>query len=111
MSELTPNRVVSHLVNLAKELDDLTATLGHTEMVAVNAREDFTVAHAKAYLVAEGPVEARKAQAIIATHNERLAAELAEAQVRGIRRQIESVRVRIDVGRSASSIMKAEMAL
>lgn len=111
MTELTPNGVVSHLVTLAKELDDLTATLSYLESDAVNAREDFTLAHAKAYLSAEGAVEARKAQAVIDTHETRLAAELAEAKVRGVRRQIESIRVRIDVGRSASSIMKAEMAL
>lgn len=109
--DLTPNTVVQGLLGLARELAELSKDLDKIEADAVNAREDFTLAHAKAYLSAEGPVETRKAIAITETHAERLAAELAEALVKGRKRQLDSLRVRIDVGRSAAAALRAEMDL
>lgn len=111
MSELTPNGVVNGLLELARELAALSKDLDQLEANAVNAREDFTLAHARAYLSAEGPVETRKAIAITETHGERLAAELAEALVKGRKRQLDSLKVRIDVGRSAAAALRAEMDL
>jgi hypothetical protein len=108
---LTPNSVVQGLLGLARELAELSKDLDTIEADAVNKREDLTLASAKAFLSAEGPVETRKAVAITETHEERLAAELAEALVRGRRRQIESLRIRIDVGRSAAAALRAEMDL
>lgn len=111
MNELTPNGVVSGLLELSRELAELSKGLDKIEADAVNAREDFTLAHAEAYLRAEGPVETRKAIAITETHDERLAADLAEAIVRGRKRQLDSLKVRIDVGRSAAAALRAEMSL
>ncbi len=111
MTELTPNAVVSGLLELGRELAALSKDLDAIELEAVNRREDLTLAAAKAFLSADGPVDVRKNIALVATHDERLAAETAEAIVRGRRRQIESVRTRIDVGRSAAAALRAEMAL
>lgn len=109
--QLTANSVASQLARLALQLDDLVKEIGQAEIAAVNAREDFTLAHSKAFLRAEGPMDVRKHLAIEATHKERLAAETAEAVVRGLRRQIDTVRVRIDVGRSVGAAVRAEVSL
>jgi len=109
--DLTPTTVVNGLLELARELAALSKDLDAIEIEAVNRREDLTLASAKAFLAAEGPVDVRKSEAIVATHTERLAAETAEAIVRGRKRQLDSVKVRIDVGRSAAAALRAELDL
>lgn len=111
MTELTPNGVVSGLLKLSQELAELAKDLDNLEADAVNAREDHTLAYARAFLSSEGAMELRKHQATVDTHHERLAAETAEALVRGRKRQIDTLRVRIDVGRSAAAALRAEMSL
>lgn len=108
---LTPAKVADQLSALSRQLDELVRTIGAKEREAVNRREDFTLAHSRAFLAAEGPMDVRKHVAIEATHVERLAAELAEAEVRGLRRQIESVKLRVDVGRSLGAALRAEVSL
>ena len=108
---LTPSEVAAHLAHLARELDSLVDAIGDAEKVAVHAREDFTMAFARAYLTGEGSIEARKHKATTDTHDARLAAELAEQTVKGIRRQIDSVKIRIDVGRSLGAALRAEASL
>lgn len=108
---ITPNGVVANLMELARELARLSADLDQLEIDAVNAREDLTLAVAKAFLSAEGTVDVRKSEAIVATHHERLTAETAEALVRGRKRQLDTIKVRIDVGRSAAAALRAEIAL
>ena len=111
MSELTPNSVVQGLLALGRELAELSKALDRIEMDATNAREDYTLAHARAFLSATGPVDVRRYTAIEATHTERLAAETAEALIRGRKRQLDSLKVRIDVGRSAAAALRAEITL
>jgi len=111
MADITPNSVVSGLLELSRELAELSKDLDQLEADAVNSREDFTLAEAQAFLRAEGAMDIRKRQAIIDTHSERLVAETAEALVRGRKRQIDSIKVRIDVGRSAAAALRAEMSL
>lgn len=109
--QLTANSVASQLSKLSRQLDELVQEIGQAEAAAVNAREDFTLAHSQAFLRAEGPMDVRKHLAIEATHGQRLAAETAEAVVRGLRRQIDSVKVRIDVGRSVGAVVRSEISL
>lgn len=109
--QLTANDVALQLSKLSRELDRLVTEIGQAEIAAVNAREDFTLAHSKAFLQAEGPMDVRKHLAIEATHVQRLEAETAEAAVRGLRRQIDSVKVRIDVGRSVGAVVRSEISL
>lgn len=111
MTELTPNSVVSGLLELSRELAELSKGLDDLEVDAVNCREDYTLALSKAFLSAEGPMDIRKHQSISDTHAERLAAETMEALVRGRKRQIDSLKVRIDVGRSAAAALRAEIDL
>lgn len=109
--QLTAQQVSAQLAKLSLELDALVTQIGEAEAAAVNRREDFTLAHAKAFLVADGPMDVRKYTAIEKTHRERVEAELAEAEVRGLRRQIDSVRIRIDIGRSLGAAIRAETSL
>lgn len=111
MENLTPNAVVTNLLELARELAALSKGLDDLELEAVNRREDYTLALSKGYLAAEGPVETRKHLALSWTSDERLAAETAEALVRGRKRQLQTLQVRIDVGRSAAAALRAEISL
>ncbi len=108
---LTATDVASHLASLSRQLDQLVRDIGAAEVTAVNAREDATLALSKAFLRAEGPMDIRKHTAIVEAHDTRLAAELAEATVRGLRRSIDSVRMRVDVGRSLGAAIRAETSL
>ena len=109
--DLTPNEVVSGLLNLSRELSDLATGLDKLERDAVEAREDFTLAYSTAYLKADGTVEERKHRAVMQTSDERIKADLAEALVRGRKRQLDTIKVRIDVGRSAAAALRAEIDL
>lgn len=108
---LTPNSVAKQLAELGRELDRAVASLEAAEIEAVNLREDYTLAQSQAFLRAEGAMDFRKHKAIEATHSERLAAETAEAVVRGLRRQIDSIKTRIDIGRSVGVALRAEIDL
>lgn len=108
---LTPNAVAKQLARLAHQLDDLVAAIDDAEKRAVNSREDYTMAYAKAFLTSEGSMEIRKHLATEQTHDTRIAAELAEQLVKGVRRSIDTVRIRIDVGRSLGAALRAEAGL
>lgn len=111
MSELTPNQVAAQLSELARELDAAVDRLDGAEKDAVNKREDYSQDYAKSYLAAEGSIEARKHIATTMTGESRVAAELAEQHVKALRRQIDSVKIRIEVGRSLGAALRSEAAL
>lgn len=112
MSDITPNTVVSGLLALARELDTATKKLRTVEHEAVNTRETYVVAYAKALLKSDGSnSEIRKAAATEATHVERIAAELADAEVRLLKEEMWTIKTRIDVGRSAAAALRAEIDL
>jgi hypothetical protein len=111
VTELTANQVALHLAQLARDLDALVSTMDTAEVDAVNLREDFTMAYAKSFLTADGSMDIRRHKATEDTHEPRLKAELAEQHVKAIRRQIDSVKIRIDVGRSMGAAIRSETAL
>lgn len=107
----TPNAVVLHLSTLARQLEEVTNALNEADDAAVQAREVAKLAEAKAFLSAEGSVDARKAMAVNATHEQRLAAEVADALVRGLQRTSRTLQTRIDVGRTMSATVRKEIDL
>lgn len=113
MSELpvTLSDIASRLAALSREVQALTHALADIDRDAVDKREAYTMAYAKAFLSAEGSMDIRKYKAIEQTHAERLMAEAAECSVRNKRAQIKAVDTSIDVGRSVGSLVKAETAL
>lgn len=107
----TPNDVVAQLAQLARDLDANVTALEEAELTAVRARHDADLAHARAFLSAAGSVEQRKHAAFIECERLLNEAEVAEAVVRHLKRRSEAIRVRIDVGRTVGSTLRAEMAL
>jgi hypothetical protein len=109
--QITANEVAQNLAQLARDLDACVRTLDSADRDSVNKRESYTLALSRAFLSAEGSVEQRKHEAITRTHAERLAAETADAIVRGLRRQVDTIRLRVDVGRSLGAAIRAEVSL
>jgi hypothetical protein len=105
----TPVEVIRHLGGLTRELDGLTKALRSAEFDMVEKRHAADVAEAHAYLTNDGPVEERKRKAVLATQNAEHAAEVAEALVRVLKRDIRTLEVRIDVGRTFGATVRAEM--
>lgn len=111
MTDVTPNSAVIELAKLSRQLDEAGFKLHDAERKAVNQRHAFTIAQAKAFLTAEGSVQARQAQATIDTANERISAELAEAELRILKSDIRILENRMDVGRSVVGVLRAEAAV
>lgn len=104
-------QVAQHLGDLAKELDGLVKEIGEADHIATVLREEYIRAYAKAWRNSSGSIEARKQTALFLTEEERMAAETADCSVRDLRRKIEALKVRIDVGRSYGAAVRAEVEL
>jgi hypothetical protein len=111
VSEITATAIAAQLGELGRQMDILVLRLDTADRVSVSSREDYTLAYAKAFLGAEGSAETRKQLALLATHESRLASEVHEQIVRGLRRQLESIRSRIEVGRTMSATARSEAGL
>lgn len=111
MPELSPTQVTLQLLELARQLQQLSDELDGVERAAVEAKEVYTVAYAKTFLDQSGPVEERKQRTVWLTRQERLDAELADVSVRAHRRKIATLGTRIDIGRSAAALVRAEAEL
>lgn len=103
--------VAQHLGDLAKELDSLVKEIGETDHIATVLREEYIRDYASAWRSAQGSVEARKQIALDLTRESRMAAETADCSVRDLRRKIDALKVRIDVGRSYGAAVRAEVEL
>lgn len=103
--------VAQHLGDLAKELDKLVKLIGEEDQIATVQREEYIRAYASAWRNSVGSVEARKQISLALTADERLAAEMADCTVRDLRRKIDALKVRIDVGRSYGAAVRAEVEL
>jgi hypothetical protein len=108
VTDVTPTNAVLELAKLSRQLDDAGFRIKDAERKAVNTKHTYTVERAKAFLKAEGSVQAREAQAAIETSDQRLSAELAEAELRILRSDIRILENRIDVGRSVVGVLRAE---
>lgn len=105
------NEVALNLAKLSRRLDEVKDELNRADMDHVYKRESAKLAEAHAYLEAEGSIEARKKQTDVATHEVRLAAEVAEATVRGLARTMKTLQSRIDVGRTLGAGIRAEASM
>jgi len=112
LQHLTPNAIALRLSRLSRELDRKTDELAHLERDAVVKRHAYEIAFARAFLSQEvGSVDARKQAAILATSEEKLAAETAEAVLRAARTRIGTLKTQIETGRSLNALMRAEISL
>jgi hypothetical protein len=117
MSEERVQSAPTNAAGIAKQLGVLAVELGKTvaqmqaaDLAATKARSRYDFAFSSAFLAAEGPVDVRKHEALVATHDLREEAEVAEALLRHLNRRINEIRVRIDVGRSYGAAVRAEVA-
>lgn len=112
--QLTANDVAKLLLTLSRQLQELNDTLGEFEKDFVEKAEACNQAHTAAFLRERengSPQYHCKAVADNATHDQRLAMNLAEALVKGQKRKIEILRERIGVGRTVASSLRAELEL
>ena len=110
--EITANSAVMEMARLSRQLDELGFRLKAAEREAVTAEHTYRVEKAKALLrCQDGTVPEREAQALLATEGERLAAKLAEADLRILRNEIRVAETRIDVGRSVVGVLGMEASL
>lgn len=110
-NELDPTKIVLNLMRLSARIQELADELDRVEEEAVNAREDYTRDYAKAFLDSEGPMDVRKQKSLWSTSAIRVAAELAETRVRGLKRQIDTLKTRVEIGRSTAALVRAESEL
>lgn len=109
--EMSPTQVALALAALSRDLERLAQEQSPLETDAVEKREAYTLEYAKIFLAEEGNNEERKQATLQRTHETRLAAELAETLVRMHIAQINTLRKRIDIARSAAALVRAEWEL
>jgi len=95
--------ILAHLQSVSRDLDKAIDDLKTLELAAENAEAAYRVAKAKAFLSAEGPVQAREHQAVLATQTELIQRGEAAALVRVQVQRVKSLHARIDVGRTVAS--------
>ena len=110
-SGMTPSQIALALAKLSRALEHLQNEQDPLERDAVEKREEYTLEYGKAFLRGEGNNEERKQEALIKTHELRLAAELAETMVKMHIAQVATLRKRIDIARSAAALVRAEWEL
>lgn len=108
MSETTPLSAIRRLTAISNDMRVAGEELKVADRAAVDAREAYTLAYNKAFVRAEGSMELRKALATVATHVERYAAEVADANVRDWRNRIRIMERQVDVGRSVVGVLRVE---
>lgn len=106
--ELSPTQVALELAHLSRQLQKLSDDQRPLEDDAVQAREAYTLAYAKRFMEEEGNNEERKQATIKMTHDLRIAAELAEVLVKMHIQQVNTLKKRIDIARSAAALVRAE---
>lgn len=107
----TATEVALNLARLARELDETVKALEAADQDAVAKRGAADLAYSRAFINAEGPIDYRKHYAGVETHRQRMDADVADAVVRHLRRRIDAIKTRIDVGRSYGAAVRAEIAL
>lgn len=105
-----PNQleIVKRLSELSRMLDAATDEVAVLDEAAVRAKQQHEVAAARAYLTAEGPVDARKAQAVVAVADLALASDMAAAKHRACRERINTIRSQLSIGQTLSAAIRTQ---
>jgi hypothetical protein len=105
----TPVEVVQNLAALTQELRSHVTALRGAEQDAAVKRHAADMAKTRAFLTADGTVAEREYTAKDAADKQEGEAKVAEALVRVLRAEIRSIEIRIDVGRTYSANVRAEL--
>lgn len=106
---MNANDVVRQLSELTERLYQHVRLFADAEREATELRQAATVAEARAFLRAEGSVDARKRQAVIDCDEIEGKAQVAESVVRTLRAKIRALETDIDVHRSFGATVRAEL--
>lgn len=102
--------VLARLAEISRLLDKAKDDIAAFDEVAVRAKQTFEVEYARAYLAAEGSIEARKAWATIQTSDVALHAELSAMRLRAARERSRVLGLQLDVGRTLSAAFRSQWA-
>ena len=108
---VTPNDAAMQLGRRLGEMHDVIEALRAAEQEAIEARQDADVAESKAFLRAEGAEYKRKHTARVEVADLELRALTAEAKVRHLVRLLREAQARVDVGRTFSADLRAELSV
>jgi len=107
--QLTASEIAMGLLALSKQLEKVSTDLDAADVAYVDAKHAADVAESKAFLTADGPMDVRRHLAKVETADLRFKADMAEAAVKQGIRARDTIKVRIDVGRSANAALRAEI--
>lgn len=107
----TPNEVAIHLSRLGRDLATMVSQLEAADLDATEKRAAYDLAFSRAFIAATGAVDQRKHLAVVEVHRQRLEADVADAVVRHLKRRVDELKVRIEIGRSYGAAIRAELNL
>ena len=107
----TATEVAKLLIGFGRDLHQIVQQLEAADRDMVEKRAAADLAFSRAFMAAEGSVEARRHLATIETHRQRLEAEVADALVRHLRRRLDATKTQVDIGRTWASALTSELAL
>jgi hypothetical protein len=102
------NTIAANLAQLSRDLVEMTAEYARLNEAKAHADAAYKVGYARAFLEAEGSVDARKHLATAATADLLFEAELAEVRFDNIRTALRVLGQRMDAGRTLASTVRAE---
>lgn len=105
----SPNDIAKWLASLTRQLDAKVTEYANLSDEAAAARRDAEVAFARAFLTAEGAMDIRRQIAMERAADKRWAADVAERKVAACKEAIRALHLKIDVGRTASANVRAEL--
>ena len=98
--------ILDHLQTISRDLDKAIEDLETLELAAAKAESEYRVAKAQAFMSAEGAVQAREHQAVIATAVQLIERDSSAAMARVQLQRVKALHARIDVGRTLASAEK-----
>jgi ribosomal protein S12 methylthiotransferase accessory factor YcaO len=98
------------LSTIGREIDALTERLPLLDKAETMARHEFKRAYNRAFLMAEGSVDAKRALAEEQSSTLELEWSLAGVEMRRTKEELRALRDRLEIGRSLSAIMRLEWA-
>lgn len=103
--------VVRYLGAYSRALDEATQDAERISQEYAEAKRDYRVAYARAFLSDGGTVKDREQKALLEAADEQFRAESLEQQLKAARERIETLRTQISTGQSIGAGIRAEMGL
>lgn len=112
VDDMNPNQmqVIERLGEVSRMLDAATDELAVLDENAVRSKQTYEVEYARAFLVADGPIDVRKHVATLETQSERLRYELDVAKHRACKERINTLRNQLSTGQTVSAALRHQFA-